>query len=100
MAQAKSVISSGEIAIKLQPRPGEGRWSRDIMQSFFDREAMLKVLTEADEGDATGAAVAFLLHMVDSKPHVLRAVLRARAEKPGMPMGEIIDVLNRVAGKG
>ena len=70
------------------------------MQAFAEREQMLSILCQADTSDAIGAAVSFLLAEAEARPEVLRAVLRARLEKPGERSCDVIDVLTRVSGKG
>lgn len=96
----RPIIRSGTISIDLVPRPGEGRWGAGVMQAFAEREQMIAMLSQADTGDAIGAALSFLLSEAEARPHVLRAVLRAQVEKVGERRCDVIDVLTRVSGKG
>lgn len=96
---AAQVIRAGGIRIAAHPRRGEGRWHVGELQAAAEREQMLKLLCEADRGDAVGAALAFLLHAADRDPDVLRRVLRAHVEREGRRGCEVIDVLNGAAGK-
>jgi len=100
MAEREPRIVAGRINITAFPRRGEGRWHiGGFMRAFAEREQLIQMLVEADRSDAIGAAVSFLLHAAEQEPDVVRAVLRARAERLGEPPREIIDVLARVAGK-
>lgn len=67
------------------------------MVRFAERDMMIRMLVEAKVEDAAGAALAFLLHLVDTDPMKLKAVLDSRCDKPGRLPGSIIDVLNRVS---
>lgn len=70
---------------------------KKVLNGFANREMLLKMLQSADVGDAVGSCLAYLLHMVDTNPQVLKTVLRSRISKPGRPDGDIIDILNRVS---
>lgn len=95
-----SIIRAGAISIAVRPHHGDGRWGPGLLQAFAEREALLKILVDADRSDAVGSAVAFLLHAAEQEPDVLKQVLRAHVERSGAPGRDIIDVLNGVAGKG
>lgn len=70
---------------------------KNVLNGFANREMLLRMLQSADVGDAVGSCLAYLLHMVDTNPQVLKQVLRSRITKPGRPDGDIIDILNRVS---
>jgi hypothetical protein len=77
--------------------PNKDVWEKGVMARFAERDMMIRMLREANVSDAAGAALAFLLHLVDTNPTALKTVLDSRCDKPGRLPGSIIDVLNRVS---
>lgn len=96
-------VRPGGIRIDARPRPGQGRWAAGLFGAAAGNDDVLtalEVLGQLPQGAAIGAAVAFLLKTVDENPHVLQQVLMASVDKPGVRPVAIIDVLNRICGKG